>query len=162
VNRRQLKFFIRTWPMLHNRPNTTWPIEKLLACGTRLGNLESKWKHKAVQANPRPVNPSTSHENRLAVAWVKNQSTTPHYNYCRLTRISSNTTRAQPKKPPGKHGEKLRKLESWNRWLQEQDRLPPKRTLTILGKTKLMNGTAFAAFADAESSSRRRKSKQED
>jgi hypothetical protein len=37
-------------------------------------------KHKIVLANPRPANPPTSHEDRLAADWVKKEGTAPHYN----------------------------------------------------------------------------------
>jgi hypothetical protein len=37
------------------------------------------------------------------VALVKKHNTAPHYNSCSLTRISSSTSHARPKKPPWKH-----------------------------------------------------------
>jgi hypothetical protein len=46
-------------------------------------------------SNSQPTNPPTSHENRLAEAKVKNQSTAPDYNSRCLMRISSNTSCAR-------------------------------------------------------------------
>jgi hypothetical protein len=65
-----------------------------LALKTEIGTQKPERKQKMVQANPRPRNPPTSHEDRLAVDWIKGQGTTPHYNTFLLISISSNTFRA--------------------------------------------------------------------
>jgi hypothetical protein len=117
VNGSQLKFFERTCPMSHVESNTHLfqldqdhlAIEKLLTLRIELEKLKLKRKHKMMQANPkrailRLLKSAAWEIGRTELTTrLKSKSNhtdqtnkTSHY----LTRISSSTFNARPKKPP--------------------------------------------------------------
>jgi hypothetical protein len=139
MNGSQLKFFKRTWPMSHVEPNTPLfqlghdhlAIEKLLGLGTEVGKLESKQKHKMMQANPRwailRLLLSAAQENGRTELAARPKSKSNHTNKTNkashyLMRIPLSTSHARHKKPPN-WGRNCRRRESTRpRWWLPWDR----------------------------------------